>query len=93
LLAEREKARQTYARLAASCDGCITLSAPGPAPVGLHSTGDPVFVMPSSMLGVPALSLPLLETDNLPLGLQVLGFEHRDADAIALAAWIDHVAG
>lgn len=92
LLVDRAKARQTFARLAALCDGCITLSAPGPAPIGLHSTGDPVFVIPSSMLGVPALSLPLLKTDDLPLGFQVLGFERRDADAVALAAWIDHVA-
>ena len=92
LLADRTKARQSYSSLAALCDGCLTLSAPGPAPVGLHSTGDPIFAVPSSLLGVPALSLPLLEADGLPLGLQLLGFERRDADLVAVAAWIDQVA-
>ena len=32
LIAERARVRAVYARLSAECDGCITLSAPGPAP-------------------------------------------------------------
>ena len=40
-------------------DGVITLSATGAAPVGLQSTGDPIFAVPCSLLGVPAISLPL----------------------------------
>jgi Asp-tRNA(Asn)/Glu-tRNA(Gln) amidotransferase A subunit family amidase len=89
LIAERAHVRTTYARLAASCDACITLTATGPAPVGLGSTGNPIFVAPGSLLGVPALSLPLFEVDGLPLGLQVLGFEQQDAGAFAVALWID----
>ena len=41
-----------------------------------------------SLLGVPALSLPLLETESLPLGLQLLGFIDRDADLFSVAAGI-----
>jgi hypothetical protein len=44
------------------------LSATGAAPVGLNSTGNPVFAAPGSMLGVPALSLPVLHDEGLPLG-------------------------
>jgi Asp-tRNA(Asn)/Glu-tRNA(Gln) amidotransferase A subunit family amidase len=88
LLAERVRVRGIYAELSAQFDGCILLAAPGAAPVGLGSTGDPSFVVPFSLLGVPALSLPLLREQNLPLGLQVTGFEGRDADLFALAAWL-----
>lgn len=91
LLGERAHIRQTYAKLAALCDACVTLPAPGPAPVGLRSTGDPIFAVSGSLLGVPALSLPHLEAEGLPLGLQVMGFEQQDAAAVAVAHWIDGV--
>ena len=88
LLAERVRVRSVYAKLSVHFDGCITLAAPGAAPVGLGSTGDPAFVVPFSLLGVPALSLPLLHEQNLPLGIQLSGFEGGDADTFAVAAWL-----
>ncbi len=36
-----------------------------------------------SLLGVPAISLPVLQDDGLPLGLQVTGFAHGDAAVFA----------
>jgi Asp-tRNA(Asn)/Glu-tRNA(Gln) amidotransferase A subunit family amidase len=87
-LARRDDVRAIYGELAASCDAAISLSAPGPAPLGLASTGEPAFVVSGSLLGVPALSLPLLETESLPLGLQLLGFIDRDADLFSVAAGI-----
>jgi Asp-tRNA(Asn)/Glu-tRNA(Gln) amidotransferase A subunit family amidase len=87
-LKERARIRAVYAELAASCDACIALAAPGTAPRGLASTGNPEFAVPSSLLGVPALSLPLFEVGGLPLGLQVIGFFNRDADAFAVGAWL-----
>ena len=39
------------------------------APVGLESTGNPIFVVPGSMLGAPVVSLPVLDDGGLPLGL------------------------
>ena len=71
----------------------MTLSAPGPAPVGLASTGDASFAVPCSLLGVPAISLPLFWIDGLPLGFQVAGFEHRDAALFAAAGWIEDLLG
>ncbi len=92
-LADRERRRAVYRALAAQCDAGITLSATGAAPLGLGSTGDPVFVVPGSMLGVPALSLPLLQDGGLPLGLQLLGFADRDADLFAAAAAVLDLVG
>ncbi|HVY56616.1 MAG TPA: amidase family protein, partial [Xanthobacteraceae bacterium] len=88
LLKERNSARACYADLAAVCDGCVTLSAPGPAPVGLDATGNPAFAVPASLLGIPAVSLPVLQDEGLPLGLQILGFEHRDDAMFSLARWV-----
>jgi Asp-tRNA(Asn)/Glu-tRNA(Gln) amidotransferase A subunit family amidase len=87
-LKERARMRAVHAELAAACDACITLAAPGAAPEGLSSTGNPEFGVPSSLLGVPSLSLPLFEVDAMPLGLQVIGYFDGDADAFAIASWL-----
>lgn len=92
-LAERAQARAVYARLAAICDGSLTLTAPAAAPLGLETTGNPIFAVPFSMLGVPAISLPLLREQNLPLGLQITGFGGQDAAAIGIAAWLVQTLG
>jgi Asp-tRNA(Asn)/Glu-tRNA(Gln) amidotransferase A subunit family amidase len=93
LLAERVRIRGLYAALAAQCDGCVALPAMGAAPVGLNSTGNPVFAVPFSMLGVPAISLPLLREQGLPLGLQLTGFANEDAATFGVAAWLMQTLG
>ena len=87
-LAERTQIRGVYAALADEFDAVVTLSATGPAPLGLESTGDPIFVVGGSCLGVPAISLPLLAVEGLPVGLQLLGFLDEDAPLIGFARWI-----
>jgi Asp-tRNA(Asn)/Glu-tRNA(Gln) amidotransferase A subunit family amidase len=89
LLARREAARAAYAALAGQVDAVISVTAPGAAPVGLETTGNPVFVVPGSMLGAPGVSLPVLDDNGLPLGLQVLGFPQGDASVFAAAGWIE----
>jgi len=88
LLVERERIRARYASFSVDCDAVLTLSAPGAAPMGLESTGNPVFNVPATLLGVPALSLPLMAVDGLPLGLQAIGFHDRDAALFSVAAWL-----
>jgi len=85
-IARRQRSRETHARLAVRYDAAITLAAPGAAPVGLGSTGNPIFNVPASLLGIPALSLPLLSADGLPLGLQLMGFAGEDAGLFATGA-------
>jgi Asp-tRNA(Asn)/Glu-tRNA(Gln) amidotransferase A subunit family amidase len=87
-LTERARTRALYAELSGSFDGCVTLSATGPAPNGLQSTGNSQFAIPSSLLGVPALTLPLFEIEGMPVGLQVLGFFNEDAQAFAVSGWL-----
>jgi Asp-tRNA(Asn)/Glu-tRNA(Gln) amidotransferase A subunit family amidase len=87
-LAHREKVRACYAALEADCDAGISLSAPAAAPLGLDSTGDPNCTVHASLLGIPAVSLPVLQDDGLPLGFQIAGFVNGDAQAFAIAAAI-----
>ncbi len=88
LIERREKIRKIYASLAEHCDVSITLAAPDAAPEGLGWTGDPNFTVCTSLLGVPALSMPLLKTQGLPLGLQLIGFRDKDAEMFAAASAI-----
>ena len=60
-------------------DAIITLPARGVAPEGIGATGDPVFCTLWTLIGFPALNLPLLEnTEGLPIGVQLVGAPGRD---------------
>ncbi len=85
LVQKRKLLRSSYDELQNEFDACVTLSAPGPAPLGLDWTGDAVFAVPSSVLGTPSYSLPVLEAEGLPLGLQVMGYADQDARAFSAA--------
>jgi Asp-tRNA(Asn)/Glu-tRNA(Gln) amidotransferase A subunit family amidase len=85
LVLKRKLLRLSYDELQDEFDACVTLSAPGPAPLGLDWTGDAVFAVPSSVLGTPSYSLPVLEAEGLPLGLQVMGYADQDAKAFSAA--------
>jgi Asp-tRNA(Asn)/Glu-tRNA(Gln) amidotransferase A subunit family amidase len=87
-LKERTRVRAVHAALAANCDACIALAAAGGAPEGIGFTGNPDFAVPASLLGVPALSLPLFSVGDMPLGLQVIGYFGRDAETFAIANWL-----
>lgn len=70
-------------------DALVTLAAPGEAPLGLSSTGNAVFSAIWTLLGVPAITLPLLEGANgLPIGVQVIGARDADAKLLGAAAQI-----
>ncbi|MGH3447649.1 MAG: amidase family protein, partial [Nocardioidaceae bacterium] len=69
---------------AAGVDLVVAPSAPGPAPAGLATTGDPVMNRPWTYAGLPALGLPAGVTpDGLPLGLQCLAPAGRDEQLLA----------
>ena len=60
-------------------------AAPGPAPVGLRSTGDPAMNLPWTHAGMPALTLPAGLVDSMPIGLQLVARAGRDEELLALA--------
>ncbi len=74
-------------------DAILTASAPGEAPVGT-ATGNPIFCSLWTLLGTPAVSLPLLEGPNgLPIGVQLVGRRGNDARLLRTARWLSrHLA-
>ena len=70
-------------------DAILTLPALGTAPKGLGATGDPVFCVLWTLLGMPAVSLPLMRGQNgLPLGVQLVGRRDFDARLLRTARWL-----
>jgi Asp-tRNA(Asn)/Glu-tRNA(Gln) amidotransferase A subunit family amidase len=70
-------------------DAILTPAAPGAAPKGLASTGDPAFCTLWTLCGMPAISLPLLQsTHGLPLGVQLVGLRDGDARLLRTARWL-----
>jgi Asp-tRNA(Asn)/Glu-tRNA(Gln) amidotransferase A subunit family amidase len=78
-----------FAEIFERFDAILTPAAPGTAPKGLGSTGDPAFCTLWTLLGTPALSLPLMQGENgLPLGVQLVGPRHGDARLLRTARWL-----
>jgi Asp-tRNA(Asn)/Glu-tRNA(Gln) amidotransferase A subunit family amidase len=87
-LAFKAKLSAQVAMVAGVADGFISLASPGPAPVGITSTGNSAYQVPSSVSGMPTMTLPLLASENMPLGVQLGGFQHGDATLAAHGAWL-----
>jgi Asp-tRNA(Asn)/Glu-tRNA(Gln) amidotransferase A subunit family amidase len=67
----------------------LTPAAPGEAPLGLDSTGDPSFCTLWTLCGTPALSLPLLTGPiGLPMGLQLVADVGDDERLFRVASWL-----
>lgn len=74
-------------------DAIITPAAAGPAPKGLETTGTPIFNSMWTYLGVPCVTVPLLEADGLPMGVQLVGARHDDGRVLRNAHWlVDHLS-
>ena len=70
-------------------DAILTPAAPGEAPRGLDSTGNPVFCTTWTYLGTPAITLPLLRSEaGLPIGVQLVGRRGNDARLLRTARWL-----
>jgi Asp-tRNA(Asn)/Glu-tRNA(Gln) amidotransferase A subunit family amidase len=97
-LMDRAAAQLRHVAVAPLADAVIMLACPGPAPLwsgdapgqplAPRPTGDFVFNAPSSMLFAPAVTMPLLSVDGLPVGVQLMGQEHDDARVAGMARWM-----
>lgn len=83
-LQARDEARALLAPLSVAADLVLTPSAPGVAPEGLASTGDPVMCRPWTLLGLPAANVPAHRRhDGLPVGVQIVGLAGNDLSYLA----------
>jgi Asp-tRNA(Asn)/Glu-tRNA(Gln) amidotransferase A subunit family amidase len=73
----------------AEFDAIVTPAGTGEAPLGLDSTGDPVFCTVWTLCGTPAISLPILQGSNgMPMGVQLVGRTGDDARLLRTARWL-----
>jgi Asp-tRNA(Asn)/Glu-tRNA(Gln) amidotransferase A subunit family amidase len=71
------------------CDAILTPATAGAAPLGLASTGSPMFCTLWTLCGLPAISLPILEgEDGMPLGAQLVAARRNDAHLLRVAGWL-----
>ena len=68
-------------------DAVLAPAAPGPAPRGLETTGDPSCCTLWSLLGFPAINLPAGFLQRMPVGLQLAAPLDCDDRLLAAAAW------
>ena len=70
-------------------DGFLTPAATGEAPIGLESTGNPAFCSLWTLCGVPAVSVPILQSaSGLPIGAQLVSTRGGDARLLRTARWL-----
>jgi Asp-tRNA(Asn)/Glu-tRNA(Gln) amidotransferase A subunit family amidase len=87
-LTAREPTYRVVARVLRDYDAILTPAATGPAPEGFASTGNPVFNGMWTYLGMPCVTLPLLEANGLPIGVQLVGKRRDDGRLLRSARWL-----
>jgi Asp-tRNA(Asn)/Glu-tRNA(Gln) amidotransferase A subunit family amidase len=85
-----QQLRREFARTIRSYDAIITPPAAGEAPATLEQTGNPAFCTIWTLLGVPAITIPVgVGPAGLPLGLQIVGPNGADDRTLGIAAWCE----
>ncbi len=84
------KARAALSGVLRDVDVLLALSAPGAAPKGLASTGDPRFNRLWTLMGTPCVNVPAFTADGgLPIGVQVIADFGDDAKALSAARFLE----
>lgn len=88
-LEHREVLSDALGRILQRHDAILTPAAPGVAPEGLASTGNPIFNGLWTLCGVPAVTLPLLAgPGGMPIGVQLIGRRGEDGKLLRTARWL-----
>jgi Asp-tRNA(Asn)/Glu-tRNA(Gln) amidotransferase A subunit family amidase len=92
-IAARETLNASLDGLFDEYDAILTPAAPGTAPA-IETTGNPIFNTIWTYLGMPALTLPLLQSEEgLPVGVQLVAKRGNDARLLRTARWLVKNAG
>ena len=84
------RGRNALAEIFGEVDVLLTISAPGAAPKGLSSTGDPRYNRLWTLMGVPCVNVSAhVAEGGLPVGVQVIAPFGADAKALAAARFVE----
>ncbi len=88
--AVQRELRNSWQQLSNGADIILTPSASSAAPLGHAHTGTPAFNKMWSVLGWPCLHIPVsVDSNNLPIGVQLIADWHHDFSLLELAAAIE----
>lgn len=92
--ARTDRCRGRIAERFRDYDVLLAPSAPGEAPHGLERTGEPIFGLMWTLLGLPCITIPSGTGPNgLPLGVQLIGPYGGDAGLFLAAEWVCRALG
>jgi Asp-tRNA(Asn)/Glu-tRNA(Gln) amidotransferase A subunit family amidase len=75
-------------------EAIITPATTGEAPIGLESTGSPIFCTIWTLCGMPAITLPILRgAHGMPMGVQLVGAKGDDARLLRTARRLVNLLG
>lgn len=94
-IASRDRAYAGLNELFDDVDAIITPPAPGTPPALSEGiTGAPVFNGVWTYLGMPCVSVPLLEVNGMPVGVQLVAQRRDDGRLLRTARWlVNHLSG
>jgi len=81
--------RSRFAEIFKSTPVILTPAAPGPAPLGLSTTGDARMNAPWTATGNPAITIPMPLVSGLPLGLQLTADLGQDSRVLQAALLLE----
>ena len=85
----RASATQFFDKHFNDFDAIVSPSTTGEPPLMTKGTGDPVFCRMASLVGLPAVTLPILVGQNdLPIGVQLIGALEEDDRLMRTARWL-----
>jgi Asp-tRNA(Asn)/Glu-tRNA(Gln) amidotransferase A subunit family amidase len=78
------------AEIFASFDVIFTPATTSVAPLGLETTGSPIFCTIWTLCGAPAITLPILRgSGGMPMGVQLVTKRGADARLLRTARWLE----
>jgi Asp-tRNA(Asn)/Glu-tRNA(Gln) amidotransferase A subunit family amidase len=84
---------RALADIFAAYDAILTPATTSVAPLGLQSTGSPIFCTIWTLCGTPAITLPILRgAAGMPLGAQLVAARGDDARLLRVARWLEEAA-
>ncbi len=91
ITSHRKRTNAALDHLLDEWDVVMSPSAPGAAPRGIDSTGDPRMNLIWTYTGLPTLTLPTaLDGQGLPLGIQLTGARLQDTELLAASVAVEN---